>query len=49
VLKGRGLKPNVFANATFLARLQNVPVVPKTALVLRDESDAMFVEVEVGL
>jgi len=40
------LKPNMFANATFQARQQNVPVVPTTALVLRNESDAVFVEVE---
>jgi len=40
------LKPNMFANATFLARLQKVPVVPTKALVLRDESDQVFVEVE---
>jgi cobalt-zinc-cadmium efflux system membrane fusion protein len=40
------LKPNMFANATFLARLENVPVVPTTALILRNESDQVFVEVE---
>ena len=40
------LKPNMFANATFLARLQKVPVVPTKALVLRNESDQVFVEVE---
>jgi membrane fusion protein, heavy metal efflux system len=40
------LKPNMFANATFLVRQQNVPVVPTTALVLRDEKDQVFVEVE---
>jgi membrane fusion protein, heavy metal efflux system len=40
------LKPNMFANATFLARLQSVPVVPTTALLLRNESDQVFVEVE---
>jgi membrane fusion protein, heavy metal efflux system len=40
------LKPNMFANATFLARLQSVPVVPTTALVLRNESDQVFVEIE---
>jgi len=39
-------KPNMFANATFLARLRKVPVVPTTALVLRNESDQVFVEVE---
>jgi membrane fusion protein, heavy metal efflux system len=40
------LKPNMFANATFLARLESVPVVPTTALLLRNESDQVFVEVE---
>ena len=39
-------KPNMFANATFLARQENVPVVPTTALLLRNESDQVFVEVE---
>lgn len=40
------LKPNMFAKATFLARQQNVAVVPTNALVLRNESDQVFVEVE---
>jgi cobalt-zinc-cadmium efflux system membrane fusion protein len=40
------LKPNMFANATFLARLEKVPVIPTTALLLRNESDEVFVEVE---
>jgi cobalt-zinc-cadmium efflux system membrane fusion protein len=39
------LKPNMFANATFLAPEQTMPVVPTTALVLRNESDQVFVEV----
>jgi membrane fusion protein, heavy metal efflux system len=40
------LKPNMFANVTFLARQQNVPVVPTNALVLKNESDEVFVEIE---
>ncbi len=40
------LKPNMFANVTFLARQQNVAVVPTNALVLKNELDAVFVEVE---
>jgi membrane fusion protein, heavy metal efflux system len=39
------LKVNMFANATFLAPKQNMVVVPTTALVLKDESDRVFVEV----
>ena len=39
------LKPNMFANATFLAPAQAMPVVPTTALILRDETDQVFVEV----
>ena len=40
------LKPNMFANATFFAPARRLPVVPTTALVLRDEADCVFVEVE---
>jgi membrane fusion protein, heavy metal efflux system len=40
------LKPNMFANATFLAPQQEMPTLPTTALVLRNESDQVFVEVE---
>jgi len=40
------LKPNMFANATLLAPKQSVPVIPTTALLLRDETDQVFVEVE---
>jgi cobalt-zinc-cadmium efflux system membrane fusion protein len=43
---GTKLKLNMFANATFLAPKQNMLVVPTTALVLKDESDRVFVEVE---
>src|SRR5258708_5183144 len=39
------LKPNMFANATFLAPKHTVQVVPTLALVLKDESDRVFVEV----
>jgi membrane fusion protein, heavy metal efflux system len=42
----RRFKPNMFANTTFLARQENVPVVRTTAIVLRNESDQVFVEVE---
>jgi cobalt-zinc-cadmium efflux system membrane fusion protein len=40
------LKPNMFANATFLAPQQTVPTVPTTALILKNESDQVFVEIE---
>jgi membrane fusion protein, heavy metal efflux system len=40
------LKPNMFANATFFAPARRLPVIPTTALVLRDEADCVFVEVE---
>jgi membrane fusion protein, heavy metal efflux system len=43
---GFRLKPNMFANATFLAPQQTVPTVPTTALILKNESDQVFVEVE---
>jgi cobalt-zinc-cadmium efflux system membrane fusion protein len=39
------LKPNMFANATFLAPKQNMLVLPTTAVMLKDESDRVFVEV----
>jgi cobalt-zinc-cadmium efflux system membrane fusion protein len=39
------LKPNMFAEATFLAPRQMVPVVPTQALVLKNETDQVFVEV----
>ena len=39
------LKPNMFANATFLAPEQAMPAVPTTALILKNESDRVFVEV----
>jgi cobalt-zinc-cadmium efflux system membrane fusion protein len=39
-------KPNMFASATFLAPKQTLPVVPTSALVLRNEADQVFVEIE---
>jgi len=42
---GLRLKPNMFANATFLAPKQNLPVIPTNALLLRNETDQVFVEV----
>ena len=39
------LKPNMFADATFVAPKRMVQVVPTFALVLKDESDRVFVEV----
>ncbi len=39
------LKPNMFATATFLAPERAMPVVPTTALMLRNETDQVFVEV----
>src|SRR5262245_38609122 len=39
------LKPNMFAIATLLAPKQSMTVIPTTALVLRDETDQVFVEV----
>src|SRR5262245_45108038 len=37
-------KPNMFAVATLLAPKQKLPVIPTTALVLRDENVQVFVE-----
>jgi cobalt-zinc-cadmium efflux system membrane fusion protein len=39
------LKPNMFADATFLAPRQMMQVVPAQALVLKDETDRVFAEV----
>jgi cobalt-zinc-cadmium efflux system membrane fusion protein len=39
------LKPNMFADATFLAPRQMMQVVPTQALVLKNETDRVFVEV----
>ena len=39
------LKPNMFASAAFMTPKQTVPVVPTTAVVLRNEADQVFVEV----
>jgi cobalt-zinc-cadmium efflux system membrane fusion protein len=40
------IKPNMFANVTFVAPARPMPVVPTKALILRNESDQVFVEVE---
>jgi membrane fusion protein, heavy metal efflux system len=39
------LKPNMFADATFLAPRQKVPVIPTQAVILKNENDQVFVEV----
>ena len=39
------LKPNMFAIVTLLAAKQSLPAIPTTALVLRDETDQVFMEV----
>jgi cobalt-zinc-cadmium efflux system membrane fusion protein len=39
------LKPGMFANATFFAPKQMAPIVPTTALVLKDDVNQVFVEV----
>jgi cobalt-zinc-cadmium efflux system membrane fusion protein len=39
------LKPNMFASATFMTPKQILPIVPTTAVVLRNEVDQVFVEV----
>jgi cobalt-zinc-cadmium efflux system membrane fusion protein len=38
------LKPNMFATATFLAPPRVMPILPTNALVLRNETDEVFVE-----
>ncbi len=40
------LKPNMFANVTFLTPMQTVAVVPTTALVLKNDANQVYVEVE---
>jgi membrane fusion protein, heavy metal efflux system len=40
------LKPNMFANVTFYPPKQTVAVVPTTALVLRNDGNQVYVEVE---
>lgn len=40
----KAFKPNMFANATFVAPTQRVPVVPTSALVLKDDNNQVFVE-----
>jgi cobalt-zinc-cadmium efflux system membrane fusion protein len=50
VVKGQSVdvvfKPNMFAKATFFAPVQMAPTIPTAALLLRDETDQVFVEVE---
>jgi len=43
---GTRLRPNMFANVSFLAAKQTMPVVPTAALVLKNETDQVFVETE---
>jgi len=38
-------KPGMFANVTFFSPKQMVPIVPTTAVVLRDEKSQVFVEI----
>ena len=40
------LKPNMFANVSFFTPTQKMPVVPTTALIFKNNSDQVFVEVE---
>jgi membrane fusion protein, heavy metal efflux system len=42
---GTRLKPGMFATATFFAPKQVMPIVPASALVLRDDANQVFVEV----
>jgi cobalt-zinc-cadmium efflux system membrane fusion protein len=42
---GTRLKPGMFANATFFAPKQAAPILPATALVLKDDANQVFVEV----
>jgi cobalt-zinc-cadmium efflux system membrane fusion protein len=42
---GIRLKPNMFANVTFLTSSQAAATVPTTALVMKDDRDRVFVEV----
>jgi membrane fusion protein, heavy metal efflux system len=42
---GIRLKPNMFANVSFLAAAQTVATVPATALVMKNERDRVFIEV----
>ena len=39
------LKPNMFANATFITQKRTVPMIPTTAVVLKNEADQVFVEI----
>jgi cobalt-zinc-cadmium efflux system membrane fusion protein len=41
---GTRLRPGMFANVSFYAPVQSVPVVPASALVLKDDLNQVFVE-----
>jgi len=41
---GKRLRPGMFANVSFHAPVQSVPVVPASALVLKDDRNQVFVE-----
>jgi cobalt-zinc-cadmium efflux system membrane fusion protein len=43
---GTRLKPGMFANVSFYTPMQRVPVVPTTALVLKEDTNQVFVEIE---
>jgi cobalt-zinc-cadmium efflux system membrane fusion protein len=43
---GARLKPNMFASVSFLAARRAMPVVPTAAVVLKNETDQVFIEVE---
>jgi cobalt-zinc-cadmium efflux system membrane fusion protein len=43
---GTRLKPNMFANVSFLAARRAMPVVPTAAVVLKNETDQVFIEVD---
>jgi membrane fusion protein, heavy metal efflux system len=43
---GTRLKLNMFANVSFLAPKQMMPVIPTAALVLKNETDEVFIETE---
>ena len=45
---GTRFKPGMFANVTFFGRSQMMPVVPTSALVLKDDVNQVFVEAAPG-
>jgi len=42
---GMRLKPNMFASVSFFAPKETMPVIPTTALILKNDGDRVFVEV----